>query len=259
MNITDEFLNKTPFSTIRDLPLTTEVNKQVEPTLSLPDDNEETDVTSFKQVLVCTNKDCPKHIVSADPVIPIRVQDFTGITSLTLFDREAKKLLGMSAMQLLQISKQVSGEEKTTPPEFHVFEDKKFAFKIKVGQFNIDKHLDGYGIRKLTNESSIVASLEERFSDIQVDQPGFENLDVGESSTQNAVSVKDSVGDNNTPESSCRVSFIHDEQEVKRSLDKVYELDDDATESTTKVLRTHKKVYTDKSPETPFLIPKVEK
>lgn len=62
----------------------------------------------------------------------------------------------------------VSGEEKTTPAEFHAFEDKKFAFKIKVGRFNIDKHLDGYGIRKLTNESSIVASLEERFSDIQV-------------------------------------------------------------------------------------------
>ncbi|KAI7757757.1 hypothetical protein M8C21_001691, partial [Ambrosia artemisiifolia] len=39
----------------------------------------------------------------------------------------------MSAMQILEKSKQVSGEEKTTPVEFHAFEDKKFAFKIKVG------------------------------------------------------------------------------------------------------------------------------
>ena len=62
----------------------------------------------------------------------------------------------------------LSGEEKTTPTEFHALEDKKFAFKIKVGQFNIDKHLDGYSIRKFTNESSILSSLEQKFSDIQV-------------------------------------------------------------------------------------------
>jgi hypothetical protein len=43
-------------------------NHKVEPTLSLPDDEEVKDVTSFKQVLVCTNKGCPKQIVSADPV-----------------------------------------------------------------------------------------------------------------------------------------------------------------------------------------------
>ncbi|KAI7734212.1 hypothetical protein M8C21_018981 [Ambrosia artemisiifolia] len=240
MNITDEFLNKTPFSTIRDLPLITEVNKQVivVGTVKGVDGKDEwyylgCDNCNHK-VLVCTNKDCPKHIVSADPV-----QEIAGNVS----NAAVRNIL----------------TEKTTPAEFHAFEDKKFAFKIKVGQFNIDKHLDGYSIRKLTNEPSIVASLEERFSDIQVDQPGFENLDVGESSTQNAVSLKDSVGDNNTPESSCRVSFVHDEQEVKRSLDKVYELDDDATESTTKVLKTDKKVYTDKSPETPLLIPNVEK
>ncbi|KAI7725004.1 hypothetical protein M8C21_015266, partial [Ambrosia artemisiifolia] len=137
----------------------------------LPDDEDqdEKDVNSFKQVLVCTNNDCPKHIVSADPVfrISIRVQDCTGITSLTLFDREAKKILGMSAMELLEKSKQFCVEEKTTPAEFASFEDKKFAFKIKIGQFNIDKHLDGYGIRKLTDDSSIVASLEQRFPDSQ--------------------------------------------------------------------------------------------
>ena len=43
-------------------------NRKVEPTLMLPDDEDEKDVNSFKQVLVCTNNDCPKHIVSVDPV-----------------------------------------------------------------------------------------------------------------------------------------------------------------------------------------------
>ncbi|KAI7741731.1 hypothetical protein M8C21_023962 [Ambrosia artemisiifolia] len=146
-------------------------------------------------------------------------------------------MLGMSAMQLLEISKQLlSGEDKKHPAEFDVFEEKKFAFKIRVGQFNIDKHLDGYGIRKLTNDSSIVASLEERFPHIQ-----------------------DSVGDNTTQESSARVSFISDVQEVKCSLDKVYELDDDAAASTTKILKSDEKCYSNKSSETPFLIPKQEK
>ncbi|KAI7754043.1 hypothetical protein M8C21_001162 [Ambrosia artemisiifolia] len=163
----------------------------------------------------------------------------------------------MSAMQLLEITKKVSIEDKITPAEFDAFKEKKFAFKINVGQFNIDKHLDSY-VRKLTNDSEIVASLEERFLDIQMDQPVLENIDIGESSTQNAVSVKDSVGDNTTPESSSRVSLMRDEEEVKRSLDKVYEMEDDATESTTKVLKTEKKTYTNKSPETSLLIPKVE-
>ena len=64
--------------------------------------------------------------------------------------------------------------------------------------------------------------------------------------------LQDSVGDNTTPESSSRVGVVRDDEEVKRSLDKVYDLDDDdASESTTKAAK--------KSPEIPLLVPKVEK
>ena len=44
---------------------------------------------------------------------------------------------------------------------------------------------------------------------------------------------------------------MRDDEEVKHSLDKVYDLDDDASESTTKAAK--------KSPEIPLLVPKVEK
>ena len=63
--------------------------------------------------------------------------------------------------------------------------------------------------------------------------------------------LQDSVGDNTTPESSSRVGVVRDDEEVKHSLDKVYDLDDDASESTTKAAK--------KSPEIPLLVPKVEK
>ncbi|XP_022036702.1 uncharacterized protein LOC110939298 [Helianthus annuus] len=49
-----------------------------------------------------------KRFVSATPIfrIPIRVQDSAAIASLTLFDHEARKMLGMTAIQLLEKSKQ---------------------------------------------------------------------------------------------------------------------------------------------------------
>ena len=45
-----------------------ECTKKVDPTLVMPEAKDENVETTFKQVLVCNNKDCSKEIVSATPV-----------------------------------------------------------------------------------------------------------------------------------------------------------------------------------------------
>ncbi|XP_035843707.1 uncharacterized protein LOC118490288 [Helianthus annuus] len=96
-----------------------ECNRKVETTLVIDEAEDGAEEPKVKQVLVCSNPECPKEVVGVTPIfrIPIRVQDSAAIASLTLFDREARKMFGMTAIQLLEKSKveQASSEEKTMP------------------------------------------------------------------------------------------------------------------------------------------------
>ncbi|KAJ0564706.1 putative nucleic acid-binding, replication factor A [Helianthus annuus] len=176
ISVADDFLVKHPFSNFRDVTLfeepcevivvgtvlgiddkddwyylgCEECNRKVETTLVIDEAEDGAEEPKFKQVLVCSNPECPKEVVGATPVfrIPIRVQDFAAIASLTLFDREARKMFGKTAIQLLEKSK-ASSEEKIMPYQFKILNDKKYAFKIQVSHFNIDNHTDGYAVHKL--------------------------------------------------------------------------------------------------------------
>nr|KAJ0223775.1 hypothetical protein LSAT_V11C200068380 [Lactuca sativa] len=56
-------------------------------------------------VVGCTNAHCKKSEIQIviKYIIPINVQDCTGTIGLTLFDREAKRLLNISAYELKKI------------------------------------------------------------------------------------------------------------------------------------------------------------
>ncbi|XP_022037996.1 uncharacterized protein LOC110940744 isoform X2 [Helianthus annuus] len=103
-----------------------------------------------KQILECTNQSCNEQVVFAIPrfKIPLRVQDKTGVLSLTLFDRDAQKIFKKSAKEL--VDKILDGETNIFPNEFKDLVDKKFAFTIDIANFNLKNNYKFFTVIKLT-------------------------------------------------------------------------------------------------------------
>ncbi|KAL9997353.1 putative nucleic acid-binding, replication factor A [Helianthus debilis subsp. tardiflorus] len=106
-----------------------------------------------KQILECTSESCNEQVVSAIPrfKIPLRVQDETGVLSLTMFDRDAQKILKKSAKELVD---QILDEENNNilPNELKELVDKKFAFKIDISKFNLNNNYKFFTVIKLTDD-----------------------------------------------------------------------------------------------------------
>ncbi|KAF5756096.1 putative nucleic acid-binding protein [Helianthus annuus] len=98
--------------------------------------------------------------------VPIRVQDCTGIVTLTLFEREVLKLLKVNASQLLDKNLDLANEGNF-PPELNALLNRKFAFKIAIGSFNIQNKSDGYSVSKLTDNPTVISELDKIFDVIQ--------------------------------------------------------------------------------------------
>ncbi|KAJ0656172.1 putative nucleic acid-binding, replication factor A [Helianthus annuus] len=115
-------------------------------------------------VLECQTDRCNKRTVVSVPRIklPICVQDCTGIVTLTLFEREVVKLLNVNANQLLDNNMELASEGNF-PSELKALINKRFAFKIAIGSFNIQKKSDGYSVSKLTENPSIIKDLDTHF------------------------------------------------------------------------------------------------
>ncbi|KAJ0523513.1 putative nucleic acid-binding, replication factor A [Helianthus annuus] len=268
ISVADDFLVKHPFSNFRDITLLDkpcevivlgtimgvddkddwyylgceECTRKVETTMVIEDAEDGAEEPKFKQVLVCSNQDCPKEVVAATPIfrIPIRVQDYVAIASLTLFDREARKMFGMTAIQLLEKCKvdQASLQEKTIPYQFKSLNDKKFAFKIQISRFNIDNHIDGYAVHKLVNDATIIESLESRKPADQGVDEASADVSLSDISTQNPFALKDavdSIGDNFTPDCTSKDCSKTSSSELKRNLADVYEVEETTSLSSTKV------------------------
>ncbi|KAJ9552696.1 hypothetical protein OSB04_016741 [Centaurea solstitialis] len=93
----------------------------------------------------------------------IIVQDDTGIVSLTLFDREANKVLNKSTIELYEKIKE-HGDLEMFPEDLNILLDRKFAIKIEVNYYNIKNSYFVYGISKLTDDENILNLLEIRLS-----------------------------------------------------------------------------------------------
>ncbi|XP_022026997.1 replication protein A 70 kDa DNA-binding subunit B-like [Helianthus annuus] len=120
-------------------------------------------------VLECQTDRCNKRTVVSVPRIKllIRVQDCTGIVTLTLFEREVVKLLNVNANQLLDNNMELASEGNF-PSELRALINRRFAFKIAIASFNINKKLDGYSVSKLTENPSIIKDLDAHFDVYQV-------------------------------------------------------------------------------------------
>ncbi|CAI9271886.1 unnamed protein product [Lactuca saligna] len=225
-----------------------------------------------KEIMVCTNEKCKDKLITAEPsfMIKVRVQGLVGVVSLTIFDREVRNILKLSAADLLSKYEKF-GNTTQFPIELNAMIDKKLAFKIVVKTFNVSRFGRSYNISKITDNVDIISALEkiEKKSRIEQDMDTESvNIIGSEFASQETVGCKDATSHtaDNTPVSnipsgisSRTVNNLNSPPtSAKRKLVDVYDLDDDVYESATKpnAPRTGdgKVVGTTK-----LLIPKVEK
>ncbi|XP_076898785.1 uncharacterized protein LOC143552453 [Bidens hawaiensis] len=124
--------------------------------------------------------------------IKIRVQDSTGVVSLTLFDRDAKMLINKTAAELIDSQKQNEVENGGFPPELDCLLENKFAFKVDVAEFNFRNSVEDYGINKLTDDTNILTELQKRqHSRLQTDSNSVSlGASMSEFQSSGSVSVK---------------------------------------------------------------------
>ncbi|KAL7605805.1 hypothetical protein Lser_V15G20606 [Lactuca serriola] len=114
-----------------------------------------------KKMMFCLKKDCNGKDVIAEPsyMIKVRVQGLVGVVSLTMFDREVRNLLKISAAELISRYERFDNPSDF-PNELNAMLNKKLAFKIVVKTFNVSKCFRSYNISKLTDNLDIIAALE---------------------------------------------------------------------------------------------------
>ncbi|KAJ0929300.1 putative nucleic acid-binding, replication factor A [Helianthus annuus] len=224
-------------------------------------------------VLECKDDGCNSKTVYSVPRIrvPIRVQDCTGIVTLTLFEREVLKLLKVNASQLLGKNLDLANEGNF-PPELNALLNRKFAFKIAIGSFNIKNKSDGYSISKLTINPTVIAELDNIFDVIQPVDEERVNVVSSDIKAADEVPVNDSVsctkadetpvsnftkGMFTTPnEDGNGTSIRVMENELKRNLDSMYDADVMSSQSSTKPRKAGKEVVDDDGVTVGLLIPK---
>ncbi|XP_076946716.1 replication protein A 70 kDa DNA-binding subunit B-like isoform X2 [Bidens hawaiensis] len=144
-------------------------NKKVKTVYVVSDPVDASDKVEPKQIIRCPNDACNKRSVSTIPrfKIPLRLQDNTGVASLTVFDREARKMLKKCARELLDSF--LEDGLSMIPPELTHLVGKKYAFKIDITDYNITNNYNTFTIKKFTDDYSIISKLESKFEVGQVD------------------------------------------------------------------------------------------
>ncbi|XP_076905358.1 replication protein A 70 kDa DNA-binding subunit B-like [Bidens hawaiensis] len=213
----------------------------------------------------CLNDNCTQTIVSSPMIrykIPIRVQDCTWTVTLTMFEREANKLIGRIAKDVLDEQEQ-SAEFLTLPAAFNVLLERKFAFRIEIKNYNLDNNAEYFSITKLTEDLNIISKLENNFYNNQVEDSDSVNPSNSELPLQTDVSLKDSISctaDNGTPISNSNESVgTAASVDLKRNLEDVYDVDESSALSSTKQQKIHTKDLRDANWNETLLIPKTEK
>ncbi|CAI9262431.1 unnamed protein product [Lactuca saligna] len=197
----------------------------------------------------CTN--CGKKVQTEDLFsgadsgikIPIRVQDDSGTITLTLFDRDAYRIVKKRARDLIDKIKQ-----------------------IDVNSFNVSNNYNRFGILGYTVDSNVIDALEKKLA-VEAGSPA--NADDTEIAShevsQETKSLKDAIsqtGDNLTPtlpdkfEATSPFKYNSPTTVKKRNVGDTIDVDDyDNVNSSTKVPRLNSKV----DGNTGLLIPKLEK
>ncbi|KAK9057679.1 hypothetical protein SSX86_022515 [Deinandra increscens subsp. villosa] len=168
----------------------------------------------------------------------IKVQDGTGSVILTLFDKEVRRLLKVTAAEL--VARIV--EQGKPPVEFESLFGKRLAMKIDISSFNIQHEYRYFTIEKLTDKESIISALDEKHNKDQ--SINFSSQVCG--SIETDVS-KDCLGVSTTqvtPDSVNMAQKVLDCQTeadgLKRNLSEVYDGDDLSITSSSKTRSAEK-------------------
>ncbi|CAI9286870.1 unnamed protein product [Lactuca saligna] len=219
-------------------------------------------------VLKCNGDNCKNKTISSVPryKIPIRVQDDSGTITLTLFDRDAYRIVKKRARDLIDKIKQAGDNPRLYPYDLKCLEHKKMAFKIDVNSFNVSNNYNRFGILGYTVDSNVIDALEKKLA-VEAGSPA--NADDTEIAShevsQETKSLKDAIsqtGDNLTPtlpdkfEATSPFKYNSPTTVKKRNVGDTIDVDDyDNVNSSTKVPRLNSKV----DGNTGLLIPKLEK
>ncbi|CAI9302931.1 unnamed protein product [Lactuca saligna] len=201
---------------------------------------------------VCTQQKCKNQVIVVEPsfMLKIRVQGLVGVVTLTLFDRDVRSILNISASDLIEKYEKM-GDTVAFPVEINELIGRKMAFKIIVRGFTAGrKYIRSYKISKISDDVDIISALEklEKANHIEQDTESV-NVVVSDFNSQDTIGFKGSASfvADNTPIStfpnaiSMTPSTNHDTTSllspttnVKCKLVDVYDLEDTVCESSTK-------------------------
>ncbi|XP_076946833.1 replication protein A 70 kDa DNA-binding subunit B-like [Bidens hawaiensis] len=95
--------------------------------------------------------------------ILIRVQDPTGIIDLILWDMDVVKIFKVTAHDL--VDRFIKGvDSEPFPSVVSTLLGKKYAFKIDIKKFNVDRQEKCFGITKFSDDEKIISALEKKFN-----------------------------------------------------------------------------------------------
>ncbi|CAH1441399.1 unnamed protein product [Lactuca virosa] len=191
-------------------------------------------------------------------IIPINVQDCTGTIGLTLFDREAKRLLNISAYELKKIHDAAGDSDALFPMQLNVLKNRKFGFVVDITEYNVNNYNNIYTVLRVTEDMSIVSELESKIElmsiqSVSLNQVALESDDVVQPVQKDVISQTDESFTPSTVDKSTATSPSKISGDLKRNLQEIYDVDSGDDLSSTKAKRKST------GEETPLLIPKLEK
>ncbi|XP_024964298.1 uncharacterized protein LOC112504579 [Cynara cardunculus var. scolymus] len=197
----------------------TRCNRKVRPMYNITDKDDGSGMKEESESFDCTTDRCRSKKTEVLPKfgISLRVQDDTGIVSLSLFDREANKVLNQTTTELYEKVKE-SGDLDMFPDDLDVL---------------LDRSCFIYGISKLTYDDAILNELEMRCAS-QQDDVSF----TGENATTS--DVDKSTADNPELEEKLCDRRLRKVVDRKQLFESWYDADQDGKGSAIKTLKIPK-------------------
>ncbi|CAH1431647.1 unnamed protein product [Lactuca virosa] len=232
------------------------INEVPKPNLSYtaPDNISESVVIQCKDP-VCNDENF--HVV-LKYIIPINVQDHTGTIGFTLFDREAKRLLDISAYELKKLHEEVGDSMQLFPNQMNVLKNRKFAFLVDITSYNVNNYNNIYSVVKITEDVDIVSHLESKLEilttqSVSLNEVPLKSDDVVQNVQKDVISQTDESFTPSTVDKSSATSPLKISTDLKRNLHDIYDIDSGGDLSSTKSKR--KSIGEGNT----LLVPKVEK
>ncbi|KAL8531671.1 hypothetical protein ACS0TY_008313 [Phlomoides rotata] len=111
--------------------------------------------------LICENCDMELKIFDTRYKLVIRVDDDTGSTSLTLFDRDLIPLIGKTPKDIITHLNQRDLND-TVPLEIEGLVGRKFIFRFHITELHLKKGWNKYAVVKLSEDKTLIKCIEKK-------------------------------------------------------------------------------------------------